>query len=90
MVSIESITRTVAPIIFPFVDVDCVSKVTSVANLAADLFDPLLALLGFYRSLGIYKTMVTWKVLAAVNPNKIKSLTNMNRPRVKDIGKVMF
>lgn len=79
-----------APIIFPFVDVDCVSKITSVANLAADLTHPLLALLGFYRSLGGCKRTGAWKVLEGVSPNQIKSLTNMNPHRVKDIGKVMY
>lgn len=77
------------PIIFPFVDGDRALK-TSVVNLAPDLSDPLLALLGFYKSLGVGKMTVTWQVVEVVTPNQIKSLANMNHHKVKYVGKVMF
>lgn len=76
-----------APIRFPFVDVDCASDITSVANLAPDLSDPSLALLGSYTPLGVCNRTMAWKVLADLNPSQIKSLSNMNYCWVKDVVK---
>lgn len=87
MVSIQSFTGSMAPIRFPFVDVDCASDITSVADLAPDLSDPSLALLGSYTSLGVCKRTMAWKVLAVLNPSQIKSLSTMNCCWVKDVVK---
>lgn len=87
MVSIQSFTRSTAPIRFPFVDVDCASSIPSVANLAPYLSDPSLALLGSYKFFGVCKRTMAWKLLAVLNPSQIKSLSNMNYYWVKDVVK---